>query len=333
MNISKRRVGRTKLEVTDFGLGGATLGGNVEGGVTANAARSIAAVAYDAGVRYFDTAPFYGYGRSEHAIGDELRERDGWILSTKVGRLLKPRRKPQDPGDAWQNPLPFEPVFDYSYDGAMRSYEDSLQRLGLNRIDILYIHDVDTYTHGAEVQPKMFRAGMEGAYKALDELRRSGDIKAIGLGVNESKPIEDALDHGQWDVFLLAGRYTLLEQAPLHTLFPKLAKQGGTVVIGGPFNSGVLVGREVWNYSRAPKEVLDRVKAIARVCDAHKVPLPAAALAFPLAHPAVSSVIPGPRSAEELRQIFAWWEHPIPTALWSDLKTEKLIDADAPVPA
>jgi len=333
MKIGKRKVGRTSLEVTDLGLGTATLGGNVEGGVSANAARAIVDTAYAVGIRYFDTAPFYGYGRAEHSVGDELRERKDWVLSTKVGRLLKPRRKPQDPSDAWQNPHPFEPVYAYGYDQAMRSYEDSLQRLGLNRIDILYIHDIDTYTHGPETQPKMFRAAMDGAYKALDELRRNGDIKAIGLGVNDSKPIEDALDHGQWDVFLLAGRYTLLEQAPIHTLFPKLAKQGGSIVVGGPFNSGILVGRDMWNYSKAPAELLDRVKKIAAVCDAHKVPLPAAALRFPLAHQAVASVIPGPRSADELRQIFTWWEHPIPAGLWSDLRSEKLIDAGAPIPA
>jgi D-threo-aldose 1-dehydrogenase len=333
MKLGKRKVGRTRLEVTELGLGTATLGGNVEGGVKADTARAIVDTAYEAGIRYFDTAPFYGYGRAEHSVGDELRERKDWVLSTKVGRLLRPRHEPQDPSDAWQNPHPFEPVFAYSYDEAMRSYEDSLQRLGVNRIDILYIHDIDTYTHGPEVQPKMFRAAMDGAYKALDELRRNGDIKAIGLGVNDSKPIEDALDHGQWDVFLLAGRYTLLEQAPLHTLFPKLAKQGASIVVGGPFNSGVLVGREVWNYSKAPKDVLDRVKKIAAVCDAHKVPLAAAALHFPLAHQAVASIIPGPRSADELRQILAWWEEKIPAGLWRDLRTEKLIDAEAPIPA
>jgi D-threo-aldose 1-dehydrogenase len=215
----------------------------------------------------------------------------------------------------------------------MRSYEDSLQRLGLDRIDILFIHDVDTFTHGPELQPKMHRAAMEGAYKALDELRRSGDIKAIGLGVNEVKPIADALGHGQFDCFLLAGRYTLLEQDPLDTLFPAIEKHGASVIVGGPFNSGVLVGRESWNYGRVPEDVIARVKAIARVCDAHGVPLAAAALQFPLAHPLVASIIPGPRSAGELNQILEWWETAVPGALWSDLKGEKLITAAVPVPA
>lgn len=331
MKLESRRVGRTPLEVTVLGLGGATLGGNQTYHTDADA-RTLVLAAYDAGIRYFDTAPYYGYGRSEHLMGDELRPHDGWVLSTKVGRLLGPRRTPQAPNDSWTRPLPFEPRFDYSYDGAMRSYEDSIQRLGLARIDILYIHDVDNFTHGPEAQPGMHAASMAGAYKALDELRRNGDIKAIGLGVNEAKPIADALDHGQWDCFLLAGRYTLLEQDPLDTLFPALEKHGASIVIGGPFNSGVLVGRDTWNYVRAPEKVMERVKAIANVCEAHNVPLAAAALRFPLAHPLVASTIPGPRSAEELNQIIEWMETPIPPSLWSDLRNEKLIAENAPVP-
>jgi D-threo-aldose 1-dehydrogenase len=331
MKFDTRRIGQTSVDVTVLGLGGATLGGNMAY-LTDTDAKIIVLDAYDSGVRYFDTAPFYGYGRSEHLVGDELRGLDGWVLSTKVGRRLRPRRGPQDANDPWTRPLPFEPWFDYSYDGVMRSYEDSLQRLGLNRIDILYVHDIDTLTHGAENQPKMHKAAMEGAYKALDELRRSGEIKAIGLGVNEAQPIADALDHGKWDCFLLAGRYTLLEQDPLETLLPAVEKHGASIVIGGPFNSGILAGRETWNYSRAPQNVIERVKAIARVCDAHQVPLPAAALQFPLAHPLVSSVIPGPRSAEELNQIFDWFAMKIPVSLWRDLKTEKLIAENAPVP-
>ena len=171
MTLETRRLGGTSVEVTVLGLGGATLGGNMAQLTDADA-RTLVIDAFDSGIRYFDTAPFYGYGRSEHMVGDGLRRQDGWVLSTKVGRRLKPRRTPQSPNDPWTGPLSFEPWFDYSYDGAMRSYEDSLQRLGLDHIDILYIHDIDVYTHGAEQQPKMHRAAMEGAYKALDELRR-----------------------------------------------------------------------------------------------------------------------------------------------------------------
>lgn len=331
MTLETRRLGGTSVEVTVLGLGGATLGGNMAQLTDADA-RRLVNDAYDSGIRYFDTAPFYGYGRSEHMVGDGLRFKDGWVLSTKVGRRLRPRTTPQAANDPWTRPLPFEPWFDYSYDGTMRSYEDSIQRLGLDHIDILYIHDIDIFSHGAEQQPRMHRAAMEGAYKALDELRRTGAVKAIGLGVNEAKPIADALQHGRWDCFLLAGRYTLLEQDPLDSLFPALEEHGASIVIGGPFNSGVLVGRETWNYVKAPAEVLDRVRAIARVCDAHGVPLASAALQFPLAHPLVASVIPGPRSAEELAQIIAWAEAAIPPSLWSDLKNEKLISANAPVP-
>jgi D-threo-aldose 1-dehydrogenase len=332
MKFETRRLGQTSLEVTTLGLGGATLGGNLAHLTDADA-KILVFEAYDSGVRYFDTAPFYGYGRSERVVGDALRGEDGWVLSTKVGRRLRPRKGPQDPDDAWRQPLPFEPYFDYSYDGVMRSYEDSLQRLGLNHIDILYIHDIDVFTHGPEVQPKMHAAAMEGAAKALDALRRSGDVKAIGLGVNQAQPIADALAHAQWDCFLLAGRYTLLEQDPLDTLLPAVEKHGATIVVGGPFNSGILAGRETWNYVQAPEEVMTRAKAIARVCDAHDVPLAAAALRFPLAHAAVSSVIPGPRSVEELNQILDWWGAEIPSSLWSDLKNEKLIAANAPVPS
>ncbi|MCP4380710.1 MAG: aldo/keto reductase [Hyphomicrobiales bacterium] len=332
MKFETRPLGRTALEVTTLGLGGATLGGNMAHLTDADS-KILVLEAFNSGIRYFDTAPFYGYGRSERIVGDELRGLEDWVLSTKVGRRLRPRHGPQATDDAWRRPLPFEPYFDYSYDGVMRSYEDSLQRLGLNRIDILYIHDPDTLTHGPDLQPEMYAKAMDGAAKALEELRRNGDVKAIGLGVNEAMPIAKALDHAQWDCFLLAGRYTLLEQDPLETLFPALEAHGATVVVGGPFNSGVLVGRETWNYIDAPEEVMSRVKAIGRVCEAHNVPLAAAALKFPLAHPVVSSVIPGPRSAEELNQILEWWQADIPGSLWSDLKNEKLIPAGTPVPA
>jgi D-threo-aldose 1-dehydrogenase len=332
MPFETRPIGRTALKVTTMGLGCATLGGNMES-TTESDARMLVLDAFDSGIRYFDTAPFYGYGKSEHVVGDILRWHEGYVLSTKVGRLLKPRRQPQESADQWKKPLPFEPVFDYSYDAIMRSYEDSMQRMGLNRIDILYIHDVDVYSHGSvEKQEKVFRQAMDETYRALDELRRSGEIKAIGLGVNEAQPISDAMNHGQWDAFLLAGRYTLLEQEPLHTLFPTVEKHGASIVIGGPFNSGVLVGRETWNYSRAPETVMAKVRRIAAVCDAHGVPLAAAALQFPLANKLVATVIPGPHSATELNQILAWREASIPAGLWSDLKSEGLLDSAAPIP-
>jgi D-threo-aldose 1-dehydrogenase len=332
MQFEQRKVGTTDLKISTMGLGGASLGGN-GAAVTESDGRMLVIDAFDAGIRYFDTAPFYGYGKSEHVMGDALRWKSDYVLSSKVGRILTPRRKPQDLGDQWRAPLPFEWHFDYSYDAVMRSYEDSMQRLGLNKIDILYIHDIDVYSHGGEdKQRKAFATAMEHAYRALDELRRNGDIKAIGIGVNEAKPIHDALQHGKWDVFLLAGRYTLLEQAPLHDAIPDIQKHGASIVIGGPFNSGILVGGDTFNYSKAPQAIVDRVKQIAAVCEAHKVPVAAAALQFTLAHPVVASVIPGPKTAPEFNQILEWWNVKIPTGLWADLKSAGVLDQAAPVP-
>jgi D-threo-aldose 1-dehydrogenase len=337
MEFEKRRIGRTKLKVTAMGLGTASLAGNVSP-VSEDEGRALVAKAYEKGLRYFDTAPFYGYGKSEHVLGDGLRERKDWVLSTKVGRLLKPRPVPQTEAELRASafpyrPFPFMPHFDYTYDSVMRAYEDSLQRLGLNHIDIVYIHDIDVYSHGSkEAQEKVFRTAMDETYKALDKLRAAGDIKAIGLGVNESQPIMDAMQHGQFDVFLLAGRYTLLEQAPLHSVFPEVKKHGASIVIGGPFNSGILVGGKTFNYAKAPPEVVKQVKRLKKICDAHDVPLAAAALQFTPAHPIVASVIPGPRSAAELKQILGWWKRKIPASLWSDLKSEGVLDKAAPVP-
>ena len=332
MQLPTRPLGRTQVHVSTLGLGGASLGGNMEA-VTTDAARTLVASAYDAGVRYFDTAPFYGYGRSEHVVGDALRDHDGWVLSTKVGRLLRPRTKPQGPGDQWRRPFPFEQVYDYGYDAVMRSFEDSLQRLGLDHVDILYMHDVDVFTGGVTGSAlTAVQKAIESTYKALDALRASGAIKAIGLGVNIPEPIAEAMKIGQWDAFLLAGRYTLLEQETLHTLLPDVETHGASIVIGGPFNSGILVGGSTFNYAKAPPEIAERARNLARVCAAHNVPLAAAALQFPLAHQLVASIIPGPRSAAEFAQIAEWWQTEIPPALWSDLKAERLLDAAAPVP-
>ena len=327
--IETSPVGRTGLELTRLGIGCASLAG-IFSAVPEAEARAVIRQAWDLGIRYVDTAPFYGHGLSERLVGDGLRDRPGYVLSTKVGRLLRPGRM-EDPG-AWVTALPFEPVYDYSYDGIMRSFEDSLQRLGLDRIDILYMHDIGDLTHGPEAGPELFRTAMTGGYRAMDELRRSGAVKAIGLGVNETAVCRAALDHGDWDLFLLAGRYTLLEQAPLDDLFPECEAAGTGVVIGGPFNSGVLVGGDTFDYAAVPPEIANRVQALARVCEAHGVALPAAALRFCDAHPVVRSVIPGPRTPAELAQIAAWWDAAPPAAFWRDLKAQGLIREDAPVP-
>ncbi|MEO0547275.1 MAG: aldo/keto reductase [Pseudomonadota bacterium] len=327
--MEKRQIGHTGLMVQTLGLGGAPLGGNFAELDYAQAADLIAA-AKTAEIGFFDTAPWYGFGRSERVIGDLLRGSD-YVLSDKVGRLLKPGPVPNPVDFGMYDPLPFNVVYDYGYDGIMRAYEDSLQRLGLDRIDILLAHDIGTLQHGEE-NARHFADLSDSGYRAMDELRRAGEVKAIGLGVNENQVCIDALGIGDWDVFLLAGRYTLLEQTPLHDLFPKCREAGTTIICGGPFNSGVLVGREMWNYAKAPAKIVDKVRKLGSVADSFSVPLAAAALQFPLANDLITSVIPGPRDASELSQILNWIETEIPGEFWETLRADGLIDAAAPTP-
>lgn len=329
----RRRIGHTSLEVTTLGLGTATMGGN-RVKITQPAAEAMLRAAWDAGVRYFDTAPFYGLGFSERRLGDALREesRDAWMLSTKVGRLLRPRRETSARQDGWMTAMPFDVVYDYTYDGIMRSFEDSLQRLGLARVDILFVHDIGEYQHGKEANAAHMRALRESGRKALDALKSSGTIAAIGLGVNEKEVLLDVMSWADWDVFLLAGRYTLLEQTPLDDLMPLCLQRGSSIVVGGPLNSGILAGRDTWNYAPAPPEVREKARRIGEVCERHGIPLPAAALQFPLAHPAVAAIIPGPRSAEEFQANLQLMRTPIPPELWAELKRSKLLHADAPTP-
>ena len=327
--MEQRQIGQTNLKVDILGLGCAPLGGNFvdlsyEQGV------ELVNAAFDAGISYFDTAPWYGFGRSERVVGDSLRNRD-FIISSKVGRILKPGavNVPMDYGMI--NPMPFHPVYDYTYDGIMRAYEDSLQRLGLEKIDILLVHDIGTFQHG-KANTKHFKNLTKSGYKALSELRESKSVEAIGLGVNETQICLDALEIGSWDVFLLAGRYTLLEQTALDKLFPACAKSGTSIICGGPFNSGVLVGREMWNYAKAPRDIVEKAKDLSTVAKEFKIPLAAAALQFPQANNLVSSVIPGPRSKEEFLEIIKWQKLEIPSEFWAVLKDRGLLKKDAPTP-
>ena len=329
--FAKRSIGNTILEVTELGLGCAAMAGNHQPNSDENIAAAIdEALKHD--VRYVDTAPFYGFGRSEHFAGNGLRYRDDCILSTKAGRLLAPGYPSDSSAAEWPGSFPFHQVYDYSYDGVMRSYEDSLQRMGLDRIDILLLHDIGVMQHGEEANRAHFANAMKGGYKALDELRSNGDIKAIGLGVNEREVCLEAMNHGHWDAFLLAGRYTLLEQNPLDDLFPACADAGTSIILGGPFNSGILAGGDTWNYARAPAQVMEKVLKIKAVCESHGVPLPAAALQFPLGSSQVSTVIPGPRTRVEMQQILEWFSMQIPASLWSDLQSAGLVREDAPLP-
>ena len=327
--MEKRQVGQTGLMIDTLGLGGAPLGGNFID-LDYHQAAELIETAKQAGIGYFDTAPWYGFGRSERVMGDLLRHTD-YILSDKVGRLLKPGPVDNPSDFGMVDPLPFHVVYDYGYDGIMRAFEDNLQRLGLDRIDILLAHDIGTFTHGDENE-RHFRDLAEGGYRAMDEIRRAGHVKAIGLGVNENAVCMDALGIGSWDVFLLAGRYTLLEQTPLAELFPACRDAGTSIICGGPFNSGVLVGREMWNYAKAPTEVVDKVRKIGAIADEYGVTLPAAALQFPLANDIITSVIPGPRDSSEMTQILDWFRMQIPGDFWTALKTTGLMDRDAPLP-
>ncbi|MEM1362976.1 MAG: aldo/keto reductase [Pseudomonadota bacterium] len=327
--MEQRIVGRTDLKIDTLGIGCAPLGGNFVDLGYDQAAELIAA-AKKAGITYFDTAPWYGFGRSQRVVGDLLRGND-YVLSDKVGRLLAPGPAEDPMQFGMIDPLPFHVIYDYGYDGIMRAFEDNLQRLGLDRIDILLAHDIGTFQHGAE-NGRYFRDLAESGYRAMDELRRSGQVTAIGLGVNENQVCQDALGIGDWDVFLLAGRYTLLEQTPLDALFPACEAAGTTIICGGPFNSGILAGRDMWNYAKAPTEVVDKARQLGDVADEFGVPLAAAALQFPLGHPIVTSVIPGPRNKTEVEEIVGWFNTPIPGDFWTALLDRGLVDERSAMP-
>jgi D-threo-aldose 1-dehydrogenase len=335
-----RPLGRTGLSVTELGFGTAPLG-NLFRPLADDMARATLAAAEAAGFGYYDTAPFYGFGLSERRLGDALRHRKDIILSTKVGRLLKPVAGPLDQAVArhgYATPMPFEPVYDYSYDAVMRSFEQSLHRLGLSRIDILYIHDIGRLTHGDANAAHMHELTRGGGLKALEELRASGAISGFGMGVNEVAACLEVMGHARLDVILLAGRYTLLEQTPLDDLFPACEAVGTAIVVGGPYNSGILaVGTKsgaslYYNYEPAPPEIVERVRRIETICARHDVPLAAAALQFPLAHRLVASVIPGLDSPARVEQTCALYRRPTPAAFWQELRHEKLVREDAPIP-
>jgi D-threo-aldose 1-dehydrogenase len=315
-----------------LGMGGAPLG-NLFTAIPDDIARAAIEAAWDAGIRHFDTAPHYGAGLSEHRIGAVLRHhrRDDYTLSTKVGRLLEPATSVPAIADNFEDGLCFQRRLDYTYDGTMRSIEASLHRLGLPRIDIVYIHDCGEDWLGASWR-EQFDIAMGGAAKALTSLREQGVIGAWGLGVNVVEPCELALERADPDLFLVAGRYTLLDHTAVPKLLPACVARGVKVVIGGPFNSGLLAGGTTFNYETAPTEIAARAQAMGRVCARHGVDLKAAALQFVVAHPAVAVAIPGPRDAEQVRQNAAAMTQPIPAALWAELKAEKLLPEDACTP-
>ena len=321
-----------------MGFGTAPIG-NFLRPITEEVSDAMVQKAWDSGMRYFDTAPYYGHGLSEARLGHSLRwkPRDEFVVSSKVGRVLKAAPRKSINFAPWVMALPNVCHFDYSYDGTMRSASrTSLQRLGLERIDILFIHDADVFTHGAEQQKIYFKQAMEGCYPALQKLKDQGLVKAIGVGVNNWEVMLDFMKAGDFDCLLMAGRYTLLEQEPLDELLPLCEKRGAAIVIGGGLNSGILATGAVpgakYNYAPAPEPIMEKVRKIEAVCASHKVPLPAAALQFLLAHPAVASHVPGTRTVEQMEQNIAWISHPIPAGFWAELKHKNLLRPDAPVP-
>jgi D-threo-aldose 1-dehydrogenase len=315
-----------------LGFGGAPLG-NMFDVVPDDVAEAALAAAWETGVRHFDTAPHYGNGLSEHRFGNVLRRypREEFVLSTKVGRIMRadPSRPKNPP---FVSGLPFRGEYDYSYDGTMRSFEDSYQRLGLAQIDIVYIHDLAADHHG-DAWHQLFEVAMNGAAKALIRLRDEGVIKGWGMGVNLTEPCERALEMSDPDVFLLAGRYSLLNQPALERLFPTCAERGVHVVVGGPYNSGLLAGGRNFEYREAPPEMIAKRDRMAQIVSRHGVDLRAAALQFCAAHPVVAAIIPGAKHADKVCENARLMAAPIPPTVWDDLKREGLIPSDAPVPA
>lgn len=317
--MKTRRIGQTALAVTEYSFGGASLG-NLYHSVSRDDAEATLDAAWNAGMRYFDTAPHYGFGLSERRFGDFLRDkpRDDYVLSTKVGRLLEPAPDGDRPTLAFVDPLSFRLRYDYGYDAIMRSVEFSYARLGLPRIDILYVHDIGVYTHGIELTKLHLRQLLDGGLKALEELKSSGVIAAYGLGVNEVEICLSVLERAPLDCILLAGRYSLLDRSAEAELLPLCRRTHTSIVVGGVFNSGILAtgarpGAN-FDYGPAPDDVLAKVGAMEAVAAAGGYPLAAAALEFPLHEPVVASVLIGTAKASSVERNMALLGTPIPTA-------------------
>lgn len=334
--VPRRTLGRTRLCVSTLGFGAAPLG-DLYARLDDGTAISAVERALELGINLLDTSPLYGHGLAEHRCGTAIRRvpRQDIVVCTKVGRWMDPFH-PRGAGSGYVGGHPHRAVVDYSYDGTMRSVEQSLLRLGTDRLDLLLIHDVDVWTHGREAIEDRFREAMSGAYVALDRLRSEGVVAGIGIGVNEAEMCVRFAQAGSFDVMLLAGRYSLLEQPALAHFLPLAQQQGLGVLLGGVFNSGILATGAVngakYNYRDAPPDIMAKVADIVRVCAAHGVALPTAAMHFALGHPAVASIVLGAQSPQEVERNVAALSSQVSAALWTDLKAEHLLDEDAPVP-
>jgi len=338
--LELRNIGRTNIRVTRLGLGTGTLGDLRE---TISESQSDATVetAWEAGLRFYDTAPFYGNTKSEHRLGRVLRTkpREEFVLTSKIGRVYyRPERPELYEPYGWAAGLPFNFRVDFTRDGVLRSYEDSIMRLGVPRIDALLIHDLDFLFHKTEAAVVGYLDQLEhqGGFAALQELRDRGEIRAIGAGINEVGMIPRFLERFDMDFFLVAMPYTLLSQEALEYELPLCEERGCGIIIGAPFASGILacgpVSGATYAYSPASAQIVEKTRGIRAICERHNVPLGAAALQFPLAHPAVAAIIPGPNSPEQARQNLKWLRTEIPSDLWTELKAEHLIAPNAPTP-
>ncbi len=325
-----RKIGNTNIAITCFGLGGASMG-DMYTVANEDAAMKAIRSAYEAKIRYFDTAPMYGFGKSEKLYGSVLKDqpRDSFVLSTKVGRLILTGQPPPESEDT-----PFVvndnayAIFDYSRDGVLRSLEESRKRLGIDRIDIVYIHDPDVNDS--------FKQAVEEAFPTLAALKRQGIIGAVGVGINQGEMLCDFAKNAEFDCFLLAGRYTLLDQVALKELLPLCEEKNISIVIGGAYNSGILATGAIegahYNYAPASPEIMEKTRKIEMVCSRYNIPMKAAALQFPFGHPTVVSNIPGVKTKERFEENLSLFTYPIPADFWAALKDENLLVADAPVP-
>jgi D-threo-aldose 1-dehydrogenase len=327
--IARVGIGRTNVTVTRLGFGCVPLGGLYKD-VSEDEASATVRRALDLGVNYFDTAPIYGFGKAETRLGRELARcsRNSFVVATKVGYTLIPDSGKGDEKvfHRFDNVPPLRPIFDYSYDGVMKTFESSLRRLSLSYVDILNIHDPDDH----------WQEAIEIVYPALHKLRSEGVVRAVGVGMNQAEMLARFAREGDFDCLLVAGRYTLIDHAALRDLLPLCEKKGISVIIGGPFNSGILATGArpgaTYNYVDASPAMIEKVKAIEAVCEQYHVPLPAAALQFPMAHPAVAAIIPGARSATEVEQNVRLFGHFIPNDFWEELRHLNLLPREAPVP-
>lgn len=328
---ARRKLPRREASLSVMGLGCAQMG-NLYKVTSHEEARGAFDAAWDAGIRYYDTAPYYGYTRSERRLGTMLTDlpRQDYVVSTKVGRIMEPDATVGAEADGFMAPLPFRPVFDYTYDGIMRSFEASRQRLGIYAPDILFVHDIGAFQH-AGLSQHYWSQLTGGGFKALGELRDQGVVKAVGLGVNEFDVIRQAMQVFDLDVAMLAGRYTLLEQNSL-AFMDECAAAGVGIVAAGVFNSGILAGNRKFNYEDAPPDVLTRAEKLDAACRDMNVSLQAAALQFPMAHTAVVSVVSGARNAMQIKANVTSFEEEIPAAFWDALRSRGLIGEGVPLP-